>query len=76
MDAFVRLVLFLFAGVAGWIVLGLVGAFAGVAMDLLLSHGPNDPSLAWGAGLVGGLLGLVGAPVCLALRMRRNGTKA
>jgi hypothetical protein len=73
MDVLIRLVLFILVALAGWIVLGLVGAFVGAATDILLSHGPQDISLAWSAGIVGGVLGLVGAPMWLAMRMRRDG---
>jgi hypothetical protein len=51
-------------------VIGLVGAFTGAALDLLLARGADDTSLAWGLGMVGGLLGLTGAPMWLAVRMR------
>jgi hypothetical protein len=72
MDLLVRLILVVFVGVAGWIVIGLVGAFTGAALDLLLRRGADDTSLAWGLGMVGGLLGLIGAPMWLAVRMRRD----
>jgi hypothetical protein len=72
MDLLVRLILFVFVGVAGWIVIGLVGAFTGAALDLLLRRGADDTSLAWGLGMVGGLLGLIGAPMWVAVRMRRD----
>jgi hypothetical protein len=72
MDLLVRLILVVFVGIAGWIVIGLVGAFTGAALDLLLRRGADDTSLAWGLGMVGGLLGLIGAPMWLAVRMRRD----
>jgi len=67
-----RIVLFAVAGLAGWMIGGLFGAFFGAGLDALLGHDATTISLAWIAGMIAGILGMVGSVMWLAVRMGRQ----
>lgn len=69
--------LFLLAGVSGWVIGAILGTLVGVGVDLVfLADQPSGPgatvvSVVWGTALIGGIIGSIGAIAWLATRMGR-----
>jgi hypothetical protein len=63
-----RIVLFAVVGL-GWMIGGMVGAFIDAGLDALMGHDATDISFAWTAGMIAGILGIVGSVMWLAIRM-------
>jgi hypothetical protein len=67
-----RIALFAVVGLGGWMIGGLFGAFLGAGLDALLGHDATTISLVWSAGLIAGVLGMVGSVMWLVIRMGRR----
>ena len=71
----VRLILFIGTGFAGWIVGAGVGLLLSLSIILIsspLGAGESVSGIAYGAGFIGGILGVIGAVMWVAIALGRR----